>query len=79
MFDWNDAEQDGPVEWSEELTFGDPDAWRGESHAEDPSAWRESAPLDAEAWGAEPDELEDWPVEQAGPEYHMWKRLADEQ
>jgi hypothetical protein len=69
--DWNSAEEpdsDGwrgdDATWSPELSFGDADAWRGDSPT-NPEAWRGTM------------HLEDWPVWNAGPEYHMWKRLEE--
>jgi len=62
--DWQDAEPEEP-RWSEELSFGDPDAWRG---GEDDTAY--------DAWQRDDTE---WPEWDAGPEYQMWKRLADDE
>ena len=70
--DWNWAEEPDPdgwrdddhEMWSPELSFGDADAWRGDS------------PVDVEPWRGSV-HLEDWPVWNAGPEYYMWKRLAE--
>lgn len=53
-------------EQTEELSFGDPDAWRGDVHPQSGVTPWESA-----------DSASEWPVWDAGPEYHMWKRLAD--
>jgi hypothetical protein len=69
--DWNSSEEPefdawrgDDDAWSPELSLGDADAWRGDSSASS-EAWRGGV------------HLEDWPVWNAGPEYHMWKRLAD--
>ena len=65
---WEGGDSDGWPDddaWSSELSFGDADAWRGED-----------APLNSEAWRGTI-HLEDWPVWNAGPEYYMWKRLAE--
>ncbi len=61
---WEDGETK-ESSWSPELSFGDPDAWRGESgeHADD--VWRGDQHRTA------------WPRAFVGPEYLMWKRLAD--
>jgi hypothetical protein len=68
--DWED--DDGPEAewsagsgWSAELSFGDPDAWRGRACADVNEAWRGGV------------HLVEWPVWDAGPEYFMWKRLAE--
>ena len=61
---WED--DDGPESgWSPELSFGDPDVWRGRSCADVDEAWRGGV------------HLVEWPVWNAGPEYFMWKRLAE--
>lgn len=57
--------EDGESSWSPELSFGDPDAWRGERGDREDDAWR-----------GEGDRTE-WPRALVGPEYLMWKRLAD--
>lgn len=61
---WDDGEAT-ESSWSPELSFGDPDAWRGESGAREDDAWR------GDRHRAE------WPRAFVGPEYLMWKRLAD--
>ncbi|HEX5180494.1 MAG TPA: hypothetical protein VGL90_04790 [Casimicrobiaceae bacterium] len=62
--DWQDEEGQEP-QWSEEMSFGDQDAWRGELHHPAPDDWH----------------VDDtkWPEWDAGPEYQMWKRLADDE
>ena len=67
-----DVEDDGPESewsagsgWSPELSLGSPEAWRGDSWADTDESWRGDA------------HLVDWPVWDAGPEYFMWKRLAE--
>lgn len=62
--DWQDDELEEP-RWSEELSFGDPDAWRGGVYATAQDDWQT-------------DDVE-WPEWEAGPEYQMWKRLADDE
>jgi hypothetical protein len=65
---WEGSDSDGWADddaWSPELSFGDADAWRGEDAHQDSEAWRGTI------------HLEDWPVWNAGPEYHMWKRRAE--
>ena len=69
---WEEEEDDGPESewsagsgWSPELSLGDPEAWRGDHCAELHESWRGEA------------HLVDWPVWDAGPEYFMWKRLAE--
>lgn len=69
--DWQDRDRrddDGADDesWSPALSFGDPDAWRG------------SEAVAAEHWRGDL-HAEDWPEWNAGPEYLMWKRLADEE
>ena len=68
----NWEEDDGPEsewsagsEWAPELSLGDPEAWRGDCCADADGAWRGDV------------HLVDWPVWDAGPEYFMWKRLAE--
>jgi len=61
--DWQDDEPEEP-RWSEELSFGDPDAWRGGVYDTAQDTWQRN---DTE-----------WPEWDAGPEYQMWKRLADD-
>ena len=70
LSNWED--DDGPEsersvgsEWSPELSFGDPEAWRGNCRAETGESWRGDV------------HLVDWPVWDAGPEYFRWKRLAE--
>ena len=62
--DWQDEEPEEP-RWSEELSFGDPDAWRGGAYDSAQYAWQQ-------------DDTE-WPEWDTGPEYQMWKRLADDE
>jgi hypothetical protein len=61
---WEDGESN-ESSWSPELSFGDADAWRGESDAREDDVWR------GDQHRAE------WPRALVGPEYLMWKRLAD--
>jgi hypothetical protein len=61
---WEDGES-MESSWSPELSFEDADAWRGESDQSDADAWRGDQ------------HTVDWPRTLAGPEYLMWKRLAD--
>lgn len=63
---WEDGESNEHP-WSPELSFGTPDAWRGEPG---------SADADDAAWRGD-QHTADWPESFAGPEYLMWKRLAD--
>ena len=73
MYDaWNDHEWEDEGGWSTnaqepELSFGDPDAWRGSAYGEGADAWRGT------------DVVEEWPECDAGPEYLMWKRKADDE
>jgi len=60
---WEDGEPE-ESSWSPELSFGDGDAWRGEPDAQ------------GDAWRGDEHRAE-WPSALAGPEYLMWKRLAD--
>jgi hypothetical protein len=64
--DWEDGESEEHP-WSPELSFGTPDAWRGEAGSPD---------ADDSAWRGD-QHAADWPETFAGPEYLMWKRLAD--
>jgi hypothetical protein len=61
---WEDGETK-ESSWSPELSFGDPDAWRGEQGERRDDAWRGDEHRTA------------WPRALVGPEYLMWKRLAD--
>lgn len=61
---WEDGETN-ESSWSPELSFGDPDAWRGGPDAHTGDAWRGDQHRTA------------WPRAFVGPEYLMWKRLAD--
>jgi hypothetical protein len=63
MSDWNDDGEGAPDGW---LPGGDdaPAGWLG-SHGDDDDAWRGDA------------HAGDWPEWNAGPEYHMWRRLAE--
>ncbi|HEX6809634.1 MAG TPA: hypothetical protein VF118_16730 [Gemmatimonadaceae bacterium] len=63
--DWQDDESEEP-QWSEALSFCDPDAWRGGVYDAAPDAWLR-------------DDDSEWPEWDAGPEYQMWKRLADDE
>ncbi|HXY29485.1 MAG TPA: hypothetical protein VEI06_02155 [Gemmatimonadaceae bacterium] len=68
---WQDPEDAGEA-WrgdqhqAPELAYGDVDAWRGEEHLESEDPWRSSS------------DANEWPEWDAGPEYHMWKKRADE-
>ncbi|HEY7877569.1 MAG TPA: hypothetical protein VIC55_05060 [Gemmatimonadaceae bacterium] len=65
--DWQDEDTPNDQQWSAELSFGDPDAWRSTD-----------AGLVNETWGDDDTAAVDgWPEWDAGPEYRMWKRLAD--
>jgi hypothetical protein len=61
---WEDGESN-ESSWSPELSFGDADAWRGGSGAREDDAWRGDQ------------HRKEWPRTLVGPEYLMWKRLAD--
>lgn len=65
--EWRDDDIPDEPRWSEPLSFGDPDAWRGTEHAPDDGSWRAGSTAADEGW----------PEWDAGPEYRMWKRLAD--
>jgi hypothetical protein len=79
MIDWKD-EEGAPGGWG-----GGAEAAR-DPWAEDPDAWRRGGVRDRIAWG--PGDTDDvwrgsahfreWPVWDAGPEYHMWKRMAEQ-
>jgi hypothetical protein len=65
--EWPEPDDDaGEQPWSPELSLGDPDAWRG------------GASPDADAWRGTV-HLGDWPEWNAGPEYLMWKRIAEDE
>jgi hypothetical protein len=70
--DWHDPEEH-EHEWADESArppehlLGDPDAWRGDVHESLAEPWRGTV------------HLEDWPEWTAGPEYLMWKRLAEDE
>jgi hypothetical protein len=61
-------------------------SWRPNDWADDDEAWRGDLHLHAEPWRAEPgddrwrghEHIADWPEAQAGPEYWMYKRAAEE-
>ncbi|HEX5437949.1 MAG TPA: hypothetical protein VFW98_12365 [Gemmatimonadaceae bacterium] len=54
--------------WSPDFPLGDPDAWRDDAQGEDAS--------DADAWRGDI-HLPPWPEWNAGPEYRMWKEIAE--
>lgn len=60
--DWRTDEPEAPA-----MSFGDPEAWRGDLY--DPLA-------EEAAWRGDV-HLHEWPVWNAGPEYHMWKKRAE--
>ncbi len=63
MIDWSEDDEDARAEW-----LGDAGAWRGASAAGEPD--------EEEGWRGE-EHLRDWPEWDAGPEYHMWRRIAE--
>jgi hypothetical protein len=70
--DWK--QHDGP-EWEDDSIE---DRWSPDLQESDPDAWRGGAPADADAWRGEAHQA-DWPAWNAGPEYLMWKRIAEEE
>lgn len=58
----------------DELLAQGREAWRGEVHVPDESWRRDSLP---EAWRGE-EHLADWPEHAAGPEYWMFKEVAED-
>lgn len=62
--DWDDDAWESNASWPGD-TLGDDDAWRG-CGAVDDESWRGSA------------HAGEWPEWNAGPEYLMWKRRADD-
>lgn len=77
--DWKDREGQGG-EWGDEGWDDDSwdsnGAWPGDSLA-DGEAWRGCGSVDDDAWRGDAHSGE-WPEWNAGPEYQMWKRLADD-
>ncbi len=63
--EWAGGEESWTEQWSAERSLGDPEAWRGDVHGPD------------ESWRGGPDAVE-WPHWDAGPEYRMWKKLAED-
>ncbi len=61
-------------------------SWRPDEWADDDEAWRGDLDCDAEPWRAGPSDdrwrgqehIADWPEAQAGPEYWMYKRAAED-
>ena len=66
--DWHDEDAATEPQWSAELSFGDPDAWRGADADPADDAWRGDQPV-----------VQEWPEWDAGPEYQMWKRRAEDE
>jgi len=52
-------------------------SWRPDDWADDEDAWRGDLHRDAEPWRGE-EHVADWPEAQAGPEYWMYKRAAED-
>jgi len=52
-------------------------SWRSDDWAEDDEAWRGDVHLHAERWRGE-EHVAEWPEAQAGPEYWMYKRAAED-
>lgn len=65
--DWPDDDMSSEPQWSEDLSFGDPDAWRGADPETAGASWADE----------QTSAIDGWPEWDAGPEYRMWKRLAD--
>jgi len=65
---------DGQEDELDEMFAPDREAWRGDIHLDD-EAWRGGP--NAEGWRGE-EHFADWPEQSAGPEYWMFKGLADE-
>ena len=60
-------------------------SWRPDDWADEDEAWRGDVDRPTESWRADPSDrwrgqehLADWPEAQAGPEYWMYKRAAEE-
>ena len=77
-FDGDDRSNEEPWEPTE--------AWRGDVHLSDDTSWVDE---ETSNWNTEQDEVEensgwrghqhfaDWPEELAGPEYWLYKRMAE--
>jgi hypothetical protein len=63
--DWSNPASEDEFFCASELSFGDPDAWRGTVHPDADAAWRAEL------------HFPEWPEWTAGPEYLMWKKLAE--
>jgi hypothetical protein len=59
--------------WRPDDHGDDEDSWRGELHVA--ALWRPE--LDDASWRGE-EHFADWPEAQAGPEYWMYKRAAED-
>ncbi len=76
-----------PEDELDELFASDDESWRGDIHLADESwrgdvhvadaARRDDVPDAADAWRGDV-HFAEWPEESAGPEYWMYKKLADE-
>lgn len=81
MIDWNDEDGSAPGGWgggdrTREPWLEDADAWRGGT-TRNRLPWNiTGARDDDDRWRGDA-HLAEWPVWDAGPEYHMWKRLAE--
>ena len=63
--EWASGDEPWTEQWSAELSLGDPERWRGDVHGSD------------ESWRGGEDAVE-WPSWDTGPEYRMWKKLAED-
>ena len=63
--EWTSGDDPWSDSWSPDSSLGDPDAWRGHVHLSD------------ESWRGDEETVE-WPHWDAGPEYRMWKKLAED-
>ncbi|HYU90810.1 MAG TPA: hypothetical protein VE966_10225 [Gemmatimonadales bacterium] len=52
-------------------------SWRPDDWADDEASWRGDLHRDAEDHWRGQEHLADWPEAQAGPEYWMYKRVAE--
>jgi hypothetical protein len=81
MIDWNDEDGGAPGGWgggaeqAREPWLEDADAWRGGT-TRDRLRWDPDGDGD-ERWRGDA-HLAEWPVWDAGPEYYMWKRRAEQ-
>ena len=53
-------------------------SWRPDDWADDEEAWRGDLHRDTEDHWRGQEQVADWPEAQAGPEYWMYKRVAEQ-